>query len=69
MNAAARKRKCDRVDARDTFGNLPGKRNHAMTETMDTLDGLPATQEKRRRVSDLHLALVVEGEVVKEHAQ
>ena len=36
---------------------------------LDTFEDLPATREKRRRLGALHLAFVVEEEIVKQHAQ
>ena len=36
---------------------------------MDTSEDFPPTRGKRRRVEDPHLAFVVDGEVVKGHAQ
>ena len=36
---------------------------------MDTSEALPVTQGRGRRVEDRHLALVVDKEVIQEHAQ
>ena len=36
---------------------------------MDTSEDMPATQEKRRRAEDLHLAFVADKEIVEEHEQ
>ena len=63
-DAPERKGNCDMADDADTPETLSGKLN-----AMDASDDLPATQEERRRASDLHLASVAEKGKVKEHAQ
>ena len=45
------------------------KHAREMADAMDTYEDLPASQEKRRRVEDPHVAFVAEKEVVQEHAK
>ena len=69
MGAVERKLNRDAADATDIAETLPGKRNRAMDDAVGKSDVFPATPVKRCSVGDLHLASVVDGEEVKEHAQ
>ena len=57
------------ADAVETSETSPGKRNRVMDAAMDNWGELLVTQEKRCRVSDLHMVFVAAEEIVKEHAQ
>ena len=57
------------ASAMDPFETSSRTRNRAMADAMDTLGDLPVTQEGRCRLSDLHLAIVADKNIVEEHAQ
>ena len=68
-DAVARKRNCDMADALEASETLRQKRSPAVDDATGNSDDLPATQEQRRRVGDLRLVLLVDKEMVTEHAR
>ena len=67
-DAVEPKRKIDGGGAMDTSGAPHGKRNRATVDAVENSDEYHGNRETRRRVGNLHLAVVVGKEVGKRHA-